>query len=75
MEPMSAALLTFGLAILVCSWVLLIIVSFKEDFTWGLCSVFAPALAYFYALFQWSKAKDVIWLAVLGWVLLFFALI
>ena len=73
MEPMSAALLTFGLAILLCSWVLLIIISFREDFTWGLSSVFVPPLAYFYALFQWSKAKATIWVALLGWLLIFFA--
>ena len=73
MEPMAAALMTFALAILLSSWVILIIVSFKEDFTWGLCSVFLPPLAYFYGLFNWSKAKEAILVALLGWILLFFA--
>lgn len=69
MEPTSAALLTFGLAILWASWIMLVISSFKEDFTWGLCSIFLPPAAYFYGLFNWAKAKDAILFAVLGLIL------
>ena len=73
MEPLSAALTTFGGAILLASWIMLIITSFREDFTWGLSSVFVPPFAYFYGLFQWSKAKAAILFAVLGWILIFLA--
>lgn len=73
MEPMSATLITFGLAILFASWVMLIIASFEDDFTWGLSAVFAPPLAYFYGLFRWQKANEAIMFAALGWILIFFA--
>ncbi|GAB1265790.1 hypothetical protein NBRC116493_01400 [Aurantivibrio infirmus] len=73
MEPTSAALLTFGLAILLASWIMLVIASFSDDFTWGLCSVFLPPAAYFYGLFNWAKAKDAILFALLGWVLVILA--
>jgi len=73
MEPLSAALVTFGVAILLISWVMMIITSFQEDFTWGLSSVFVPPFAYFYGLFKWSKAKTAILFAVLGWILIFLA--
>ncbi|MGH1471829.1 MAG: hypothetical protein ACRBCS_11585 [Cellvibrionaceae bacterium] len=74
MDPVSAALMTFGIAILVASWVILLVVSFKEDFSWGLCSVFFPPLAYFYGFFNWAKANDAIKFAILGCVLVFLAL-
>ena len=35
MDASSATLFTFGLASLLMSWVLLLITSWKEDFTWG----------------------------------------
>lgn len=73
MEPLSAALVTFGIAILFSSWVMLIIASFRDDFTWGLSSVFVPPVAYFYGLFRWQKANDALLLAGLGWLLIFFA--
>jgi len=73
MEPISAALVTFGLAILLVSWIMLIIASFNEDFTWGLSAVFVPPFAYFYGLFQWQKAKEAILFAALGWALIFLA--
>jgi hypothetical protein len=73
MEPLSAALITFGGAILLASWIMLIITSFKEDITWGLCALFLPPLAYFYGLFRWSKAHDAILIAALGCLLLVLA--
>lgn len=73
MEPISAALVTFGLAILASSWIMLIITSFKEDFTWGLSAVFVPPFAYFYGLFKLDKAGTAILFAILGWVLIFLA--
>lgn len=73
MEPVSAALLTFGGAILLVSWIMLIIYSFQDDFTWGLFSLFLPPLGYFYGLFRWSKAKAPILAAVLGWILVILA--
>lgn len=73
MEPLSAALITFGVAILVISWIMLVITSFREDYTWGLSSVFLPPFAYFYGLFKWQYAKEAILFAVLGWILIFLA--
>lgn len=73
MEPMSAALITFGSVILLVSWVLLLITSFKEDITWGLCTLFLPPLSFVYGLFRWSKANEAILLALLGLVLLILA--
>ncbi|MEX1031740.1 MAG: hypothetical protein WDZ30_00125 [Cellvibrionaceae bacterium] len=73
MEPVSAALITFGGALLLASWIMLIITSFTEDMTWGLCSLFLPPLAYLYGLFRWPKAHEAILAAVLGWVLIILA--
>lgn len=73
MEPLSATFTTFGLVLLVCSWLLLLKESFEDDFTWGLCTLFIPPLSYFYGLFAWDKAKEAIGLAVLGLALLFIA--
>ena len=50
LEATNAALMTFGLAALLTSWVLLIIVAWKEDYAWGLCTVLLPPLSYLYAL-------------------------
>ena len=69
MEPLSAVLLLGGGVLLAASWIQLIITASGEDFTWGLCSVFVPPLAYFYGLFQWDKAGDAIKMAIIGLVL------
>lgn len=74
MEPLSATLLTFAAVVLLLSWGLLIIAASNDDFTWGLCSVFLPPLAYFYGLFRWSEAGDSIKLAFLGMILLWLGL-
>ncbi|MDB4631544.1 hypothetical protein OAF61_03580 [Pseudomonadales bacterium] len=70
MEPLSAVMITFAAISLVASWILLIITAANEDFTWGLCSVFLPPLAYFYALFEWRKTADSLKFAGLGIALL-----
>ena len=70
MEPLSATLITFAAVILLISWVLLIFTASNDDFTWGLCAVFLPPLAYLYGLFRWSDAGDSIKLALLGVLLL-----
>lgn len=70
MEPLSATLITFAAVLLVASWIMLIITAANEDFTWGLCAVFVPPLAYLYALFEWDKASDSIKAALLGLALL-----
>ncbi|MFN2287340.1 MAG: hypothetical protein ABR578_03305 [Chromatocurvus sp.] len=56
MEPGSAALLTFGLATLLVSWILLLITAWKEDYAWGLFALLLPPLAYLYGLFHLDKA-------------------
>jgi len=73
MEAISATLLTFGLAFLLLSWVLLLITSWREDFTWGLCSVLLPPLAYLYGLARLDVAGSAIGLALLGCFLILIA--
>lgn len=74
MEATSATLLTFGLACLLISWVLLLIASWKEDYTWGLCTMFLPPLSYLYGLARLDKAGDSLLVAVIGWVLIWMAI-
>jgi hypothetical protein len=70
MDPISAALVTFGVLLLLISWIYLMFISFEADFSWGLCTVFVPPLSYIYACFTWSKTKAALWMAILGWVLI-----
>ena len=73
MDPLSATLTTFGVILLASSWLVLIKESFDDDYTWGLCTLFVPPLAYFYGIFAWDKAREAIGLSALGLVLLFLA--
>lgn len=66
MDPITTILLSSGGILLVASWIQLIITASGEDFTWGLCSLFLPPLAYFYALWEWDKAGDAIKMAIGG---------
>lgn len=72
MEPVSASFLTFGLILLAASWILLLITSFKEDYSWGLTALFLPPLAYFYSFWAWEKTRSSIILAVIGCLMLLF---
>lgn len=74
MDPLSASLVTFGVLLLLISWLYLLIVSFKDDFTWGLSSLFLPPLSYFYSLFALEKAGASVVLAAIGGALIFFGL-
>jgi len=74
MDPASAILLFGGSILLVASWLQLIITASNDDFTWALCAVFIPPLAYLYGLTQWDKSADAIKMAVLGLGLLAFSL-
>jgi len=74
MEATAATMMTFGIAALLASWVLLLIESWKEDYAWGLFTLLLPPLSYLYAMLRLDKAGQALLLAVLGWVLLFFAL-
>ncbi len=69
----SATLFVFGLALLLVSWVMLLITSWKEDYAWGLFTVLLPPVSYLFALFQLDKAGQSILLAIAGWVLIFLA--
>ena len=70
MDSISATCLAFGLFLLLASWIQLIIVSFKEDYTWGLSSVFLPPISYAYACFEREKSVSALWLALGGCTLL-----
>lgn len=73
MEPLTAIFVTFGVILLIGSWILMMITSFKADFTWGLVSVFLPPLAYLYGLLDWEKAGSAITMAFIGCALIFIA--
>jgi len=73
MDAGTATLVTFGAAALLASWVLLLVVSWKEDYAWGLCTLLLPPLSYCYALFRLDKAGQVMLLALVGWVLIWIA--
>ena len=74
MDAASATFMTFGAATLLTSWILLLIASWKEDYSWGLCSLFLPPLSYLYALGRLDKAGDAVIVAVVGWIFLFLAI-
>ena len=73
MEPYSALFLTLGSTLLLTSWILLLITSSREDFTWGLCSLLLPPLSYLYALARLDKTRELLALAVGGWILIWLA--
>jgi hypothetical protein len=73
MDATSALLMTLGAALLLGSWVLLLIESSKEDFAWGLCSLLLPPLSYAYGFFRLDRAGEALGLAGLGWLLIFLA--
>ncbi len=66
MEATTAAMITFGMAALLASWVLLLIASWKEDYAWGLCTLLLPPLSYCYAVFRPDKAGQAVLVAVVG---------
>jgi len=74
MDASSATFMTFGAATLLVSWVLLLIASWKEDYSWGLCTLFLPPLSYLYGLARLDKAGEALLVAVVGWVFIFLAL-
>ena len=73
MDAGSATFLTYGAAILLTSWILLLITAWKEDYSWGLCTLFLPPLSYLYALTRLDKAGEAILVAVVGWIFIFLA--
>ncbi len=73
MEAASATLLTMGAAILLASWIMLMITSWKEDYAWGLCTLLLPPFSYLYALFRLDKAGQAVMLAVIGWIFIWLA--
>jgi len=70
MEAYSALFLTLGIALLMLSWVLLLIVSSKDDYTWGLCTLILPPVSYLYGLFRLDRAGEAMGTALLGCVLI-----
>jgi hypothetical protein len=70
MDAGSAVLMTFGITALLVSWVLLLIVAWREDYAWGLFATLLPPLAYLYGLFRLDKAFQPLLLAVIGCVLI-----
>lgn len=74
MDAASASLLTMGAAILLTSWIMLMIISWKEDYAWGLCTLFLPPLSYLYALARLDKAGESLLVAVVGWVFVWLAI-
>lgn len=73
MEATSATLMTFGLATMLVSWVLLLIAAWKDDYAWGIFAVLLPPLAYLYGLFRLEKAGQSLLVAAAGLFMLFLA--
>ena len=74
MDAPTAYLLTLGVSALLASWVLLLIAAWKEDYSWGLCALFLPPLAYLYGLARLDKAGESLLVAVAGWILIWLSL-
>ena len=70
MDATTATLMTYGAAALMMSWIVLLIEAWKEDYTWGLCTLFLPPLSYAYSLTQLDKAGGALGLAAIGWLLI-----
>ena len=70
MDPLASLLITLGAFAIVASWVLLLIRASNEDFAWGLCTLLLPPLSYLYGLFRLDVAREPLFLAVLGWFLI-----
>jgi hypothetical protein len=66
MEPIASILVFLGVALLLTSWVYMIIISFKTDYAWGFMSVFMPPLSYLYGIFSLGKTWEAMGLAILG---------
>ncbi len=75
MDPITAVFVTFGVIITVAGWVQLLITSFKDDYTWGLTTLFLPPLSYLYCFFSWEKAKDAVIMTAIGWGLVVLGLV
>lgn len=73
MEASNAVLMTYGLATLFVSWILLLIAAWKDDYAWGLFAVLLPPVAYLYGLFRLEKAGQSLLVAAVGLLMLFFA--
>lgn len=71
MDASSALLMTLGTATLLTSWVLLLVVSWREDYAWALFSTLLPPVGYFYCLFRLDKAGQTLMVAIIGWILIF----
>ena len=70
MEASSSFLITLGSVSLVVSWVLLLIVSWKEEYVWVMCSLLFPPVGFGYAFFRLDKASAVIAFGVAGWIMI-----
>ena len=74
MEASSSFLMTLGAACLLVSWVLLMITSWRAEFTWGMVSLLLPPVSYCYALFRLDQAGSSVAFAALGWLLILLVL-
>lgn len=73
MEPTNAVLMTYGLATLLVSWILLLIAAWKDDYAWGIFAVLLPPLAYIWGLFRLEKAGQSLLVAFVGLTMLYMA--
>ena len=73
MDASSATLMTFGLATLLVSWILLLIAAWKDDYAWGIFAVLLPPVAYAVGLFRLDKAGQSLLVAFAGLFMLFLA--
>ena len=74
MDFISSAALTFGSVLLLSSWIYLMIIAFKEDFSWGLVTIFLAPFSYLYGIKRWNTAKDALIMGFIGIALLLLSL-
>lgn len=73
-DSLPALLTFFGAALMLVSWVYMIIISFKDDYAWGFMTVFIPPLGYLYGFAALGKAWEAEALGILGIVLILFGI-
>ena len=66
MDALTSVLYTFGFVLLISSWIYLIIIAFKDDFAWGMVTIFFAPFSYLYGIKRWNTAKDALFMGAIG---------
>lgn len=63
---MGALIIFLGLAIFVLGGLLFLIAAFRESIWWGLACMFLPIVSVFFLIVHWPKAKQPLFLQLVG---------